>query len=81
MALATQLSKVLDNFQLSAPAQVKHDINKSRLEETANFRQDAAIQEGAVLPAFELVDANGWKTSSADLISKGPILVAFYGGG
>ncbi|KAK3617474.1 hypothetical protein LTR22_026728 [Elasticomyces elasticus] len=81
MALATQLSKVLDNFQLNAPAQVKHDINKSRLEVTASFRQDAAIQEGAVLPAFELVDANGVKTSSADLLSKGPILVAFYRGG
>ncbi|KAK3615435.1 hypothetical protein LTR56_026589 [Elasticomyces elasticus] len=81
MALAIQLSEVLDNFQLNAPAQVKHDINKSRLEVTASFRRDAAIQEGAVLPAFELVNADGGKTSSADLLAKGPILVTFYRGG
>ncbi|KAJ8098116.1 thioredoxin-like protein [Lipomyces tetrasporus] len=80
MAQQAQLSAILENFDKNGPEPVKAIINKARSDFIESFDADAAIQVGDALPEFRLSDAVGTERSSTELLSNGPLLIAFYRG-
>jgi len=80
MSLAIELSAVYTKFHTYGPPEISKLIRDSTTEHVASFDVKAAIKAGDTLPAFTLSDVFGKEVSSADLLSKGPILVTFYRG-
>lgn len=79
--LAAQLNSVVEKFKTDAPEPVKQAIGKANADFQASFDRSAAIQVGAKLPPFTLLNAVGEDVSSASLLAKGPLLISFYRGG
>ncbi|CAK7221668.1 hypothetical protein SEUCBS140593_004643 [Sporothrix eucalyptigena] len=75
-----ELSATLAAFQKNAPEVAKTPINAARANIISTFDGSATISVGQPLPEFNLTDALGQKVSSKDLLSTGPLLIAFYRG-
>ena len=80
MTLAPQLAAVLENFEKNAPDAIKQPILRAKEDFSQAFDTSKSIQPGYPLPPFRLSNAIAEEISSADLLSKGPLLITFYRG-
>ena len=80
MALAAQLTSVYEHFSQAAPKPALDLIAGVTSDFQASYKPSSAIQVGDSLPEFRLSDAAGKEVSSADLLTQGPLLIAFYRG-
>lgn len=78
MSLAPQLSAVVEGFQQKAPPQIVSTINETNEKFAASF--SAVVKVGDKLPPFAMSDALDKEVTSAELLSRGPILITFYRG-
>ncbi|CAI6337941.1 unnamed protein product [Periconia digitata] len=79
--LAPQLQEITQNFTANAPEPVQSTINAARAGVEAKFTTPPdIIKVNSPFPSFTLPNATGTPTSSAALLSKGPLLVTFYRG-
>ncbi len=80
MNLATELKAVTDGVRQQAPAEVVMAMDTATAILAASGLDDKALKRGGRMPDFELPDATGKVVRSADLRSKGPLLISFYRG-
>jgi peroxiredoxin len=80
MSLQTSLESAYADFQKAAPQPVLDTFSAGITELKTTFDPAKAIQPGQAFPAFTLPSATGTPISSADLLSKGPLLISFYRG-
>lgn len=80
MTLAPQLAAVITHFEQVAPASIVSIVDKAKADSSLAFDKSATIQEGQKLPACNLTNALNQPISSAELLSKGPLLIMFYRG-
>ena len=80
MALAAQLNSVFERFSQAGPKPVFDLVTGVASDFKASYKPSLAIQVGDSLPEFRLSDATGKEVNSADLLTQGPLLIAFYRG-
>lgn len=85
MAFQSQLDALSKQFVskqfVSAPDEVKVPMGTAKAEFCATFDKTATIKPGQKLSEFHLPDATGRADSSAEILSKSPLLLTFYRGG
>jgi len=79
--LADELKKISRQFKESAPADIVETIEKSIAEVAEGKILQTSLKVGNKIPEFELSNAVGASISSAELFSKGPLVINFYRGG
>jgi len=80
MSLAAELSSFSDNFYKTAPPPVSSTIKTVTENFKKSYDPKSAIQVGEPFPAFRLQNALGKEVASHDLLSQGPLVIAFYRG-
>lgn len=85
MSLQDKLDAWRTNFEaggppFNAPAWIHEPMHRATDELIASRAAERALKVGDVAPVFTLKDADGRPVSSADLLSKGPLVVTFYRG-
>ncbi len=81
MSLQAKLDAFKADFETNkAPPHVVAAFHKGTTELIATGQAERALKAGDRAPTFTLVDSDGESVSSADLISKGPLVVTFYRG-
>ena len=80
MSLKEELEKILEQFK-----KLPEEVRKIMTTEAERLAQsgiaDQGLKKGEKAPAFSLPNGAGKTLSSADLLSKGPLVVSFYRGG
>jgi len=74
-----QLDASRDKFSTAFPDEFKIPIGAA-LSDLSKFGHSTAIKVGDKLPEFTLPDAIEKEQSSAELLSRGPLVIAFYRG-
>jgi hypothetical protein len=79
------LRQEIEKFMTKFITQVPEDIKKVMQEESDRLAQSGiaakALQAGDKAPVFSLPNVEGAMVSSAERLSKGPLVVSFYRGG
>jgi hypothetical protein len=79
------LRQEIEKFMTQFIAHVPEDIQKVMQEEAERLAQSGiagkALKAGDKAPVFSLPNVQGAIVSSAELLSKGPLVVSFYRGG
>ena len=78
--LQASLSKTYEDLHANIPTEVSAPIKRAATNNKATFYLSSTIQIGDVLPPFNFPDATGKQISSTDILSQGPLLIAFYRG-
>ncbi|RME20339.1 MAG: hypothetical protein D6800_13250 [Candidatus Zixiibacteriota bacterium] len=81
LPLSQRLATLRENLTGGMPPEIIAIGQRHRAELLASGILDKALNVGDKAPSFKLQDALGKTVSSADLLAKGPIVVAFYRGG
>ncbi len=79
--LADELKKISKQFKESAPADIVKTIEKSIAEVAEGKILHTSLKVGDKMSEFALSNAVGESISSAELLSKGPLVINFYRGG
>lgn len=81
MSLQDRLDAFKADFEGNkAPPEAVAVMRKATADLIASGQADRALKAGARAPDFELPDAHGALTRSADLLRRGPLVVTFYRG-
>jgi peroxiredoxin len=85
MSLQQKLDAFRKNFEaggppFNAPAWIHEPMHRATDELLASGAAKAALKVGDKAPSFRLPDADGNFFDSAELLSKGPLVVTFYRG-
>jgi peroxiredoxin len=85
MSLQAKLDAFKADFQAGKPPyNVPPAVIETMLRATAELKAsglaERALEVGAVAPAFQLKDADGATVSSAELLTRGPLVISFYRG-
>jgi peroxiredoxin len=81
MSLEQTLSQMREKFGKMLPAEPAAVINGHIDSLRKSGAADKTLKSGAKAPAFTLKNQNGEDVSSADLLSRGPLVVSFTRGG
>jgi peroxiredoxin len=80
MSLAQQLEELTAKLRAVVPAERLVTIDRTVGELQAARLAERALKVGDKAPSFELPDGDGMLWRSADLLSRGPLIVVFYRG-
>jgi hypothetical protein len=80
MSLNDKLNAVKEEFSRTAPPEALKVIGRAIGDLMQSGALEKAAKEGDGMPPFELADSKGLAVSSADLLSRGPLVVHFYRG-
>ena len=80
MNLATELKAVTDSVRKQAPVEVFSAMEAATAKLATTGLADKALKRGDRMPDFDLPDATGKVVRSADLRSRGLLLISFYRG-
>jgi len=81
MSLQEKLDAFKADFETNkAPPQAVQAFHRSNDELIATGQAQRALKAGARAPSFNLPDSDGKVVSSADLLTKGPLVITFYRG-
>jgi hypothetical protein len=80
MSLNDKLNAVKEEFAKTAPPEALKVIGRAIGDLMASGALEKVVKEGDVIPSFELADSEDRMVSSADLLSRGPLVVHFYRG-
>ena len=78
--LADRLDRIRTGFEAQAPADALSVMHRATDDLGKSGILDGIPKPGDSLPAFELQDTDGSTVSSADLLSRGPLIATFYRG-
>ncbi len=80
MNLNDKLNAVKDEFAKTAPPEALQIIGEAIGDLVKSGILDKVAREGGPMPPFELADSEGRTVRSAELLSRGPLVVQFYRG-
>ena len=80
MSLNDKLNALKEEFSKTAPPEALQIIGGAIGGLAGTGILDNVVKEGGTLPSFELADSKGRMVSSAELLSRGPLVVHFYRG-
>ena len=85
MTLPEKLAAFRANFEaggppFNAPSWIHEVMHRATDELIASGAAGKALKVGNTAPVFTLVDADGRKVSSKDLLADGPLIITFYRG-
>ena len=80
MSLAEKLAEISAAGAKRMPEEVRATMGKATQELRDSGIMDKTIKVGDTLPAFSLENANGDMVNSADLLSKGAIVLTVFRG-
>ena len=80
-SLAELFAGVKAGLKARAPQEVIDTLNSVVVRLKATGQAGRSLEVGQTMPEFALPDANGHVVKSADLLAKGPMVLAFYRGG
>jgi len=80
MLLAKKLQEIRDESKDKIPEETRSLMKKATNELRDSGIMDTALQEGDIIPPFELPNSNGMMISSQELLKKGNVVVTFYRG-
>ena len=80
MSLNDKLTAVKEKFAETAPPEALQIIGGTLRNLGKSGILDKVVREGEKMPPFELADSNDRTVNSAELLSKGPLVVHFYRG-
>ncbi len=80
MSLQDKLDEVKKGFESSAPPEALTIMHRATEDLQNSGILDRVLKVGKTAPGFMLPDVQGQMVSSANLLSKGPLVVSFYRG-
>ena len=80
MTLQERMNAIKEKFERTLPAEKLEIMHRATEDLRRSGILDRVIKVGALIPEFTLPNARGEKLSSADLHSRGPLVVTFYRG-
>lgn len=80
MSLAEKLAEISAAGAKRMPEEVRATMGKATQELRESGIMDKTIKVGDTLPAFSLENANGEMVNSADLLSKGAVVLTVFRG-
>jgi hypothetical protein len=80
MSLQEKLSGQRAQFEATAPKETLAIMHRATDDLRRSGIIERALKKGDTAPAFELPNADGQTIRSADLLSRGPLVVTFYRG-
>lgn len=80
MSLAEKLAEISAAGAKRMPEEVRATMGKATQELRDSGIMDKTIKVGDTLPAFSLQNANGEMVNSADLLSKGAVVLTVFRG-
>lgn len=80
MSLNDKLNAVKEEFARTAPTESLKIVGRAVGGLIESGAMDNVVKEGSTMPPFELTDSKDQLVSSADLLSRGPLVVHFYRG-
>ena len=80
MSLQDTLDAMRASFESKLPQEIVNIMHDATEELVQSGIMDRVLKVGGQAPQFELPNHNGVVVSSADLLSKGPLVVGFYRG-
>ncbi|MEM9079087.1 MAG: hypothetical protein AAGC74_00150 [Verrucomicrobiota bacterium] len=80
MKLQDKLDAIHAGFESQAPAEALEIMHRATNDLVASGLHQKALGAGSEFPEFDLTDANGNPTASADLIGNGPMIINFFRG-
>ena len=80
MSLNRKLNAVKEEVGRTAPPEALKTIGEAIGSLLESGVLDKVAREGEPMPPFDLADSGGSTVSSADLLSRGPLVVHFYRG-
>jgi hypothetical protein len=80
MSLNDKLKAVREEFAKTAPPEALQIIGGAIGGLVESGILDKVAKVGGTMPPFELADSEGRMVSSAELLSRGPLVVHFYRG-
>ena len=80
MSLAEKLAEISAAGAKRMPEEVRATMGKATQELRDSGIMDKTIKVGDTLPAFSLQNANGDMVNSADLLSKGAVVLTVFRG-
>jgi hypothetical protein len=80
MSLQEKLDAQRTAFEAEAPPEAVAVIHQATEDLRNSGIMEGVLKAGAQAPAFELPDEKGKTVRSAELLSKGPLVISFYRG-
>ena len=80
MPLQDTLDAMRASFESKLPPEIVNTMHQATEELLQSGIMDRVLKKGDQAPQFSLPDHNGDMVGSADLLSKGPLVVSFYRG-
>jgi hypothetical protein len=80
MSLAEKLAEISAAGAKRMPEEVRATMGKATQELRESGILDRTVKVGDTLPAFSLQNANGEMVNSADLLSKGAVVLTVFRG-
>lgn len=80
MTFQERLAGLKQRIEGSMPQEYLDIMHGATAELEDSGIQDKVLKTGDMSPAFSLPDENGQSVSSADLLTKGPLVITFYRG-
>jgi len=80
MTLQEKLTEYKKEFQKTAPPEAQALMQRSTEDLIASGILDGVLKSGDAAPGFTLDDHNENPVTSADLLSRGPLVLSFYRG-
>jgi hypothetical protein len=81
MSLKEEIAKFMQQFLDQVPTAVKNTMEAEAERLAQSGIAEKSLNVGDKAPAFSLPNGAGKTVASADLLSKGPLVVSFYRGG
>jgi len=80
MTLQERMNAMKETFERTLSAEKRDTRHRATEDLRRSGILDRVIKVGAPIPEFTLPNARGEKVSSADLHSRGPLVMTFYRG-
>ncbi len=80
MSLQATLDTMRSSFESKLPPEIVNTMHDAAEALVQSGIMDRVLKVGDRIPQFSLPDHSGHMVGSADLLSKGPLVVGFYRG-
>jgi hypothetical protein len=81
MSLRDDIEKFNEQMTKDMPEEIRTTLEEEALALAQSGIVAKSVKEGDKAPSFSLPNIEGKLVSSADLLSRGPLVVSFYRGG
>jgi len=78
--LASRLDRIREDFEAKTSRDALAAIRRATADLESSGILHGVVAPGDALPSFELDDVDGTTVTSADLLSRGPLVLSFYRG-